>query len=783
MANQDFKTMSVVLPGAGGSNSYQLVPDAQVKFDFDLSDAVFSNQDGDLVITVENGGSVVLEDYLSLAKDGNLPTFEMQDGEQMPGDFYMFAFEQSGSQDAEPLETAAEGQSGGSGAGAYSDDAGTIGDGLDALGDQGDAFAPRTAMSLTEVPQEEALEPVEPVEGPDTPVQIVLNPGFEGGEGYDFGYNDFRAIRYDDGGGMEYRYPIYAPYVDHWNNDMDDWGDFGEFSILGPVKIGGPIGPGGPFGHFGPFGGDNLQVWGGEGDGRYMELDSTWAEGDTLTQAIAVQEGDAATISFTFSPMQHAWNLGTNNFKLFLGEQEVATISWQDSRLDDGNREWGEDGIWIVTLGDGVTLPVGHPLSLNDQGDYYFLNNGVEWEYTNDQEVGTRTWTELAFTVTAPEDHAELRFVEDVNNEWVEVEFQNGNYSYTNEIRTGGEGDDSQGAFIDNVSVYRDFDTVIADQSDYILERLENGDIQSFSDVIDYLGDNIEPILGTSGDDAIFGDAPGENDFRPILDGQETGVDTVDLDVINAGAGDDAIYAGNGVNLLWGGSGDDFMQGGRGVNLMAGEEGNDFLSGGRGLNILVGGQGDDKIVAGEGPLDGLIIDKDVSETGEVELSDGLINHPAVMAFNSANIIITGEGNDMVELGDGADILFVSRSVLEDGVDGSVIVENFVPYRTGPLTQDFLVLGEDVEVLDYANNDELGGLDIVLGLDSQANGDTTTVTLLGFSEKDMPMLEGNNILSNPDFEIGRADFDAEDVNQLIQQIINSGGDLGGGGLNT
>ncbi len=170
-------TLNVNLPGSGETKAYTLSADQLVKFGFDLSTAVFMGEGEDLVITVEGGGTVVLKGYMALAGADELPIFEMQDGEQMPGDFYLFAFNDEGPVLEEPIETAAGEQTGSSGAGEYGDDAGQLGNGLDAVGGQGDAYAPHLFQSVESL--EDDFVQVET----GVPVEMVLNPGFEGGEG------------------------------------------------------------------------------------------------------------------------------------------------------------------------------------------------------------------------------------------------------------------------------------------------------------------------------------------------------------------------------------------------------------------------------------------------------------------------------------------------------------------------------------------------------------------------------------------------------------------------
>ncbi|MUM78839.1 tandem-95 repeat protein, partial [Pseudodesulfovibrio sp. F-1] len=126
--------VALSLPGEGKAARFQITSDMSVFFDFDVSEAIFTGKGNDLVITVEGQGVIVIEDYRLLAEQGALPVFEMMGGIQVPGDVYLFAFIDG--TEEEDLETAAEGSSGSSGAGAYTDDSGSLVEGFDSLGGQ-----------------------------------------------------------------------------------------------------------------------------------------------------------------------------------------------------------------------------------------------------------------------------------------------------------------------------------------------------------------------------------------------------------------------------------------------------------------------------------------------------------------------------------------------------------------------------------------------------------------------------------------------------------------------
>mgnify|MGYP000215221797 CR=1 FL=1 len=123
----------LLLPGKGQIVEYDIAAGQLFSFGFDVNDAVFIGRGNDLVITVEGQGTVVINNYLPHAQDDSLPVFELMGGEVVPGDVYLFAF-----QNGDELETAAGGSGGGSGVGEYLDDIGTLYAGTDSLGTQGD---------------------------------------------------------------------------------------------------------------------------------------------------------------------------------------------------------------------------------------------------------------------------------------------------------------------------------------------------------------------------------------------------------------------------------------------------------------------------------------------------------------------------------------------------------------------------------------------------------------------------------------------------------------------
>ncbi|WP_419785369.1 tandem-95 repeat protein [Pseudodesulfovibrio sp.] len=124
---------SVNLPGPNQTQVVKLTPNMLIEYNFDVADVTFSHNGSDLVLNAQNGGTLVFEGFLDLAHDGGLPVFQLISGEQVPGEVYLFAFENVNQNES---ETAANAAQTGSGAGVYTDDDGNLYRGLTGLDGQ-----------------------------------------------------------------------------------------------------------------------------------------------------------------------------------------------------------------------------------------------------------------------------------------------------------------------------------------------------------------------------------------------------------------------------------------------------------------------------------------------------------------------------------------------------------------------------------------------------------------------------------------------------------------------
>jgi len=295
-------------------------------------------------------------------------------------------------------------------------------------------------------------------------VQIVLNPSFES-----YG----RAS-----GGWDY-----TDNVDHWHN------------ANGKMEV---------------WDGTRMRTDSADGE-RHMELDSKTNSHDTLGQSIAVQEGETATISFSFAPRLHGRTVQPeeNEFDIMLGDEKVAMLRWNPEAVMEP-----------VDGGEGDLQEVEY----ESYGMYEFIvidENGNE--VVQDQfphEAGE--WTTLTFDTIASADHAELAFVENV------------------------EHNTSHGAMLDNVTVMRNFHQVLEGTEAHESLIGSEGDDAIFStdrDIIDGVEDGFGAgdffIYGGGGDDAIYM----ADGFAPVA----------------GGSGDDFIVSGSGSHNIATGTGNDHL--------------------------------------------------------------------------------------------------------------------------------------------------------------------------------------------------------------------------------
>lgn len=108
-----------------------------------------------------------------------------------------------------------------------------------------------------------------------------------------------------------------------------------------------------------------------------------------------------------------------------------------------------------------------------------------------------------------------------------------------------------------------------------------------------------DPIMGTAGDDIIYG-SRGPDEIYGL------GGD----DIIYGRGGVDTIHGGGGDDVLFGEGCGDTLVGGAGDDVLAGIDGNDYLSGANGADLLIGTAG---VTVG-----GVVADGDALDGGDGE---------------------------------------------------------------------------------------------------------------------------------------------------------------------
>ena len=179
-------------------------------------------------------------------------------------------------------------------------------------------------------------------------------------------------------------------------------------------------------------------------------------------------------------------------------------------------------------------------------------------------------------------------------------------------------------------------------------------------------------------------------------------------DQINAGGGNDTVWAKAGNDTVEGGKGNDFLHGGdgndtitdtQGDDLLWGEAGNDLLNAGSGLDQIFGGSGNDTIYGGT--------ESDVIEggTGDDLIYGDTGSVPSPIAdLSGADIIAGGEGNDTMYGGGGDDLI--------DGGEG-----NDVMYGGAGLDAMTGGFGDDLFVMDASDTGVGNAMDGGLGYDT------------------------------------------------------------------
>ncbi len=268
-------------------------------------------------------------------------------------------------------------------------------------------------------------------------------------------------------------------------------------------------------------------------------------------------------------------------------------------------------------------------------------------------------------------------------------------------------------------------------------------------------GDGNDTLIGTSKNDALFGDA-GLDTVRlksaagaPITATNNTltsglttdelnSIEALDLTghatvgtIINAaafngfttltgGAGRDILTAGQKASLLKGNGNNDILTGGLGDDLFYGGAGNDTISGGLGHDIMRGEDGNDSLEGGIGD------DRLFGDAGRDRISggagqdsmDGGSDNDTLLAGDGHDSVTGGLGNDLVSGGSGDDRLS------GDAGNDTLLGEDGNDVLSGAGGRDLLMGGAGNDRIDGGGDKDTlagqGGNDTIMGSSDELN---------------------------------------------------------------
>lgn len=188
------------------------------------------------------------------------------------------------------------------------------------------------------------------------------------------------------------------------------------------------------------------------------------------------------------------------------------------------------------------------------------------------------------------------------------------------------------------------------------LQQLLNNESDAV-DGVGYLGTQIEATedyVLTEGDDALSLADDGEEgtgegalrtyDGTPVLDSAG------DINVVDGGAGNDTIAAGDEAAYVFGGGGSDTLATGEGVAALFGGSGGDTLMGGDTESYLDGGTGNDVIEGGSADeiLRGGAHGEGDQDTRDNDSIDGGAGDDDIAGGYGSDTLIGGAGNDIID---------------------------------------------------------------------------------------------------------------------------------------
>lgn len=168
----------------------------------------------------------------------------------------------------------------------------------------------------------------------------------------------------------------------------------------------------------------------------------------------------------------------------------------------------------------------------------------------------------------------------------------------------------------------------------------------------DQMGDVDETLVATDIDVLSLPDDGVEGTGEGLLadwDGTPIIVTEGALHVVDGGAGDDVLAAGDEAAYLFGGDGDDVLRAGEGAAALFGGAGSDvlssdttgaFLDGGEGDDVIAGGAGDDVIFGGAHATEN-------ADLQDNDMIDGGAGNDRISGGYGADVLLGGDGDDVI----------------------------------------------------------------------------------------------------------------------------------------
>lgn len=242
----------------------------------------------------------------------------------------------------------------------------------------------------------------------------------------------------------------------------------------------------------------------------------------------------------------------------------------------------------------------------------------------------------------------------------------------------GGTGDDliNGGSGTDLLEGRDGDDTLNGGNSSDTLQGFDGNDILlggEDGDLLEGMDDN-DVLFGDRGNDTLMGGS--EDDLL---------LGNTGSDLLDGGLGQDLLNGGNNPDTLFGGEGHDILFGGASTDQLDGQEGDDILVGGAAADTLLGGDGNDTLSGGftgidisqpgtvdwPAAFDDLILDLGPEQFAAL-LSDPTVDPLTDPRFAGIDLTTpaSGDASDILDGGDGDDVLYLDGDDTGTGGDGS-----------------------------------------------------------------------------------------------------------------